>query len=77
LKWGGERLEADDQGINATKYSDQIAIVMQSPAFFNGTIADNIRLGMPLANDKEVATAAKRAQCTFIKDLPDGMNTGK
>ena len=72
---GHELADDPDGGRNTSRYRKQIAIVFQSATFFDGTIADNIRLGMPTASDEEVAIAAKRAQCTFLKDLPDGLNT--
>ena len=58
-----------------TMYRDQIAIVFQSATFFDGTIADNIRIGNTTATDEQVAVAAAKAQCTFLQDLPNGLNT--
>ena len=65
---------ADEDEISS-RYRDQIAIVFQQASFFDGTIADNIRIGKPTATDEEVAFAAKRAQCSFIEDLPEGLET--
>ena len=58
-----------------SRYRDQIAIVFQNASFFDGTIAENIRIGKTDATDEEIALAAQRAQCTFIQDLPEGLNT--
>ena len=68
--------DVDDAAAQLSKYREQMAIVFQSATFLDGTIADNIRLGMPTATDEQVAIAAERAQCTtFLKDLPDGLET--
>jgi ABC-type multidrug transport system fused ATPase/permease subunit len=49
----------------------QIALVLQEPFLFSGTIAENIRCGRPGASDAEVREAASRAQAAaFIEDLP-------
>lgn len=52
------------------------AWIPQAPHLFAGTIADNIRLGAPHADDDAVRDAAIRANAaTFIERLPDGYAT--
>ncbi|WP_109108226.1 thiol reductant ABC exporter subunit CydD [Azospirillum sp. TSO35-2] len=52
------------------------AWIPQAPHLFAGTIADNIRLGAPHADDGAVRDAAIRANAaTFIERLPDGYAT--
>ncbi|HYH22672.1 MAG TPA: thiol reductant ABC exporter subunit CydD [Azospirillum sp.] len=52
------------------------AWIPQQPHLFAGTIADNIRLGVPDATDEAVRAAAARAHAAaFIKRLPDGYAT--
>ncbi len=54
----------------------QVAIVMQEPFLFSGTIAENLRYGRPEATDEEVILAAKLAQAhDFIMSFPEGYNT--
>jgi ATP-binding cassette subfamily B protein len=54
----------------------QVAIVMQEPFLFSGTIAENLRYGRPEATDEEVILAAKLAQAhDFIMSFPDGYDT--
>jgi ATP-binding cassette subfamily B protein len=54
----------------------QIGIVQQEVFLFAGTIGDNIRYGKLDATEDEVWAAAEQAQlATFIRNLPDGMNT--
>ena len=52
------------------------AWIPQAPHLFAGTIADNIRLGAPHADDDAVRDAAMRANAAaFIERLPDGYAT--
>jgi ABC-type multidrug transport system fused ATPase/permease subunit len=54
----------------------QLGVVLQDTALFNGTVADNIRVGRPDAADEEVQAAARLAQVhDAILDLPRGYDT--
>lgn len=53
-----------------------IAYVPQDPHLFEGTIEENIRFGMPDAEEEELIEAAKAAYAhEFILELPDGYKT--
>ncbi|QIK37660.1 thiol reductant ABC exporter subunit CydD [Caldichromatium japonicum] len=53
-----------------------LAWVPQQPHLFQGTIADNIRLGRPDADLKELRAAAQQARIAeFIESLPQGYDT--
>ena len=53
-----------------------LAWVSQTPYLFNATIADNIRLGQPQADDEAVVAAAQAAGAhAFISQLPQGYAT--
>jgi ATP-binding cassette subfamily B protein/subfamily B ATP-binding cassette protein MsbA len=55
---------------------DKIAIVLQDPVLFAGTIADNLRYGRLDATDEEVEQAARAAHAhEFIARLPNGYQT--
>ena len=57
-------------------WREQIAWVPQRPTLFRGTVADNIRLGRPSADDDETRRAAALAGAdAFVLDLPDGYET--
>jgi ABC-type multidrug transport system fused ATPase/permease subunit len=57
-------------------WREQIAWVPQRPTLFRGTVADNIRLGRPSADDHEMRRAAALAGAdAFVLDLPDGYET--
>ena len=48
----------------------------QQPTLFRGSVADNIRLGVPAATDRDVRAAAARAGAdVFIPTLPEGYDT--
>ena len=55
---------------------ERIAIVLQEPVLFAGTIADNLRYGRLDATDDEVEAAARAAHAhEFISRLPKGYDT--
>jgi len=54
----------------------QVAFVFQDTFLFSGSIADNIRLGLPQAHLEQVQQAARAAQAhDFITRLPQGYDT--
>src|SRR5262249_1289094 len=54
----------------------QIAIVLQEPVLFQGTIRDNIAYGNPDATQSDVKRAAKAALVDeIVRRLPDGYDT--
>lgn len=50
-------------------------MVSQEPVLFSGSIAENISYGKSDATRAEIVTAARRANCNFISDLPEGLET--
>ncbi|KAK9237881.1 P-loop containing nucleoside triphosphate hydrolase protein [Lipomyces kononenkoae] len=52
-----------------------IGLVGQEPVLFSGSIADNIAYGKPSASRKEIENAARQANCLFISDFPQGLDT--
>ena len=55
---------------------EKIAIVLQDPVLFAGTIADNLRYGRLDATDEEIEQAARAAHAhEFIMRLPNGYQT--
>ena len=60
----------------AESWRAEIAWVPQQPTLFRGSVADNIRLGVPTAGDGEVRAAAARAGAdAFVLALPEGYDT--
>jgi thiol reductant ABC exporter CydD subunit len=54
----------------------QVAWVPQRPTLFRGTVAENIRLGDPAADEKRMRTAAELAGADeFVSALPAGYDT--
>jgi len=68
-------------GVDVKRYRirslrDKIAIVLQDPVLFAGTIADNLRYGRLDATDEEIEQAARAAHAhDFISRLPNGYQT--
>jgi ATP-binding cassette, subfamily B, bacterial len=53
-----------------------IAVVAQDATLFDGSVADNLRLGRPDASDEQMVAAARAANAhDFISALPDGYAT--
>ena len=70
------RILLDDSEAAPAALRARIALLGQRPAIFAGSIADNIRLGAPYADEAEIADAARRAGVMeFATALPDGLGT--
>ncbi len=66
----------DIRGVTLASLRAQVALVLQEPTIFRGTIADNIRYGRLDADDAAVAAAAAAAGAAdFIAALPMGFAT--
>ncbi|KAH0299196.1 hypothetical protein KCU84_g16304, partial [Aureobasidium melanogenum] len=67
--------ERDITTMNAKQLRRKIGYVGQEPVLFSGTVAENIAYGRPLATRAEIIAAARQANCQFISDFPDGLET--
>ncbi len=65
----------DISKMNVKQLRRKIGVVSQEPILFSGSIADNIAYGKPKATRAEIITAARKANCMFIEDFPDGLDT--
>ncbi len=75
IEIGGTDLATDNR-LRMTDYRPLTAWVPQRPFLFHDTIANNIRLGQPEADETAVITAARQARLhDFIASLPDGYDT--
>ncbi|MFH8729741.1 thiol reductant ABC exporter subunit CydD [Streptomyces termitum] len=67
---------ADLAGLDLERWRSRIAWVPQRPHLFAGTIAENVRLARPGADDAEVRAALRDAGADdFVDGLPDGAAT--
>ncbi|MEJ2424884.1 MAG: thiol reductant ABC exporter subunit CydD [Candidatus Thiodiazotropha sp.] len=72
IRINGEAL----QDIDSIQWRKNLAWVPQRPHLFQGTLADNIRLARPDADQADVERAAQRAHAhSFIQQLPEGYQT--
>ncbi|KAJ5653141.1 ABC transporterintegral membrane type 1 [Penicillium lividum] len=65
----------DISEMNAKSLRRKVGVVSQEPVLFSGTIAENISYGLPDATRSEIIAAARKANCQFISDFPDGLDT--
>ncbi|KAI2471851.1 hypothetical protein F4781DRAFT_385268 [Annulohypoxylon bovei var. microspora] len=65
----------DISKMNAKALRRCIGMVSQEPVLFSGTVAENIAYGKPNATRSEIVTAAQKANCGFISDFPQGLET--
>ena len=61
--------------MNIKSLRRRVGIVSQEPVLFSGSIAENIAYGKPNASRAEIMRAARKANCQFISDFPDGLDT--
>jgi ABC-type multidrug transport system fused ATPase/permease subunit len=74
----GRILVGDDDlaQLDAAMWRRHVALVPQRPMLFRGTIAENIRLGDPGADDERVRSAAELAGAhAFVSRLPHAYDT--
>ena len=79
--WDVDEGEIDIGGVNVKNIGTRnmsrlVSCVFQDSKLIKASIADNVRLGRPWADDAEVALALKAAQCEdIIAKLPEGTST--
>jgi ATP-binding cassette subfamily C protein CydCD len=68
--------DTDLADVSPETWWQQIAWVPQRPWFFAGTVAENVRLSRPGADDASVRQALREAGALdFVTELPDGPDT--
>ena len=66
----------DVRQMSGEQLAGQISQIFQDAYLFQGSIADNIRIGKPAASDAEVMEAARQAGVLeIIERLPQGLDT--
>ncbi|WP_269502432.1 ABC transporter ATP-binding protein/permease [Burkholderia sp. IMCC1007] len=66
----------DVRALDADQVREMIAVVAQDATLFDGSVADNLRLGRPDASDADMIAAARAANAhDFISALPEGYAT--
>ena len=68
--------DIDVRTVTQQSLRGQMGLVPQDPFLFSGTVRDNIRFGVPDADEDAVIQAARQANAHgFIEMLPDGYDT--
>ncbi|WP_069977219.1 thiol reductant ABC exporter subunit CydD [Streptomyces rubrolavendulae] len=65
----------DVAALDPERWREHIAWVPQRPYLFAGTIAENVRLARPEADDDAVRAALRKAGADFVDHLPAGVGT--
>lgn len=65
----------DISKMNVKSLRRRIGMVAQEPVLFSGSVAENIAYGRPEASRAEIVSAAQKANCGFISDFPEGLET--
>lgn len=66
----------DLRELQTDSYHRQLGLVLQQNFLFQGTIADNIRLGRPSASDDELIAVCRQLDCwELLSALPQGLQT--
>lgn len=66
----------DLRDVTLASLRQKVAVVVQEPFLFSGTVWDNLRYGRPDATREDVVAAAKAVYAhPFIEALPDGYDT--
>ncbi|RWC49895.1 MAG: ABC transporter ATP-binding protein [Mesorhizobium sp.] len=76
--WSGEILVGghDVRELTQDSLGDQVAMVLQEPFLFSGSVLENIRYHKTSASREEVVRAAQAVGAhDFIENLPDGYDT--
>jgi ATP-binding cassette subfamily C protein CydCD len=72
VRIGGSELD----GLDLARWRENVAWVPQHPYLFAGTVAENVRLARPDADEAELAAALRAAQAReFVDALPEGAQT--
>ncbi len=61
--------------INLKTYYKHIGYLTQEPSVFDGTIRENLTYAVGDVDDNIIKEAIHNAQCDFIWDLSDGLET--
>lgn len=65
----------DIKEMNVKSLRRRIGMVAQEPVLFSGSVAENIAYGRPQASRTDIVAAARKANCGFISDFPEGLET--
>jgi ATP-binding cassette subfamily B protein len=65
----------DVRGLTATSINRTVGIVSQDAHLFHASLRDNLLYARPSAASDELWSALERARASFVRELPDGLDT--
>jgi ABC-type multidrug transport system fused ATPase/permease subunit len=78
-EYGGGQILMDGHPLPALRREDlrrNIALVTQESFLFNGTVAENLRMGLPTATDAQLWKVLQAANASeFVQRMPNGLDT--
>ncbi|PWI44188.1 ABC transporter ATP-binding protein [Streptomyces sp. ICBB 8177] len=66
---------ADAASMRRDRLRSLVATAFEDPTLFSASVRENVLMGAPDASDEELRRALAIAQCGFVHDLPDGVET--
>ncbi|MDI5962740.1 ABC transporter ATP-binding protein [Streptomyces sp. SL13] len=66
---------ADSAAMSRSQLRSLVATAFEEPTLFSATVRENVLMGAPQAGEEELLRALRTAQCGFVHDLPQGVDT--
>ncbi len=65
----------DTAGLTRSRLRAVVAMAFEEPTLFSASVRDNVVMGAPDAGEEDVLRALRIAQCGFVHELPQGLDT--
>ncbi len=66
---------AEVTGLTRPALRTLVATAFEEPTLFSASVRENVLMGAPDAGEEELLAALRTAQCGFVHDLPQGVET--
>ncbi|WP_371517091.1 ABC transporter ATP-binding protein [Kitasatospora sp. NBC_01300] len=65
----------DIRDLPRERLRELVAVAFEEPTLFSATVRENVLMGAPGADDRQLRAALATAQASFVEKLPDGVDT--
>ncbi|MER8104535.1 ABC transporter ATP-binding protein [Kitasatospora sp. NPDC094016] len=65
----------DIRDLPRERLRELVAVAFEEPTLFSATVRENVLMGAPGADDRQLRAALATAQASFVDKLPDGVDT--